>query len=157
MRGKGRKPKISCAERMAFLMQRWTSRNVRAIEFNFTYDEWVAWWKGNLGPDWFKLRGTGAEKYVMARYGDKGPYAAWNVKCITMAENCKEALWGKNRGNAKLTEAQVKIIYQELRTGPRGTMARLAKRYSVSECTIRDIKTKATWNHVTDTLDKNLL
>jgi hypothetical protein len=153
MRGKGKKPPISCEERMAFLVHRWGARKHRGIAFEFTYDEWVAWWKQHLGPDWFTLRGRGAGQYVMARFGDKGPYAAGNVKCITMGENCREATQGKNRGNAKLTKEQVTAIYLEVRTGRRGTATRLARQFGVTEAAVRDIKNKMTWGHVTDLLD----
>lgn len=153
MRGKGKKPKISCKERQAYLLQRWGAKKVRGIEFDFTYEEWLAWWKRNLGPDWFNLRGRHSGQYVMARYRDEGPYAPWNVKCITMRQNCREATAGKNRGNAKLTKAEVTIIYLRLKASPRGAIAALVKEFDVCNATIRDIKNKMTWEHVTDLLD----
>src|ERR1700743_3822258 len=73
---------------------------VRGIAFDFTLDEWVAWWEGQLGPDWSKMRGCKKHQYVMARYYDDGPYAAHNVKCLTVTENHLERnrrLWGGRR------------------------------------------------------------
>lgn len=138
-------------ERQAFLMHRWVATKRRKIEFLFTYDEWIAWWEKNLGPNWFALRGTASESYVMARYGDKGPYAPWNVKCITMAENSNEALRGKQCGNAKLTKNDVCNIWLELKKNK--SVKKLSHDFGVCESTIRDIKKKYTWSKLTDLLD----
>lgn len=62
----------------------------RGIEFQFSFDDWVAWWEEHLGPDWLWMRGSYGNQYVMARYYDDGPYAAHNVKCITASKNCAE-------------------------------------------------------------------
>jgi hypothetical protein len=40
-------------------------------------------------------RGLGKGKYCMARFGDKGPYASWNVKIILQSENSSEGNIGK--------------------------------------------------------------
>lgn len=64
----------------------------RGVQFLFSFDEWVEWWHRNLGDDWLKKRGNRKGKYVMARYGDEGPYAFYNVKCILHASNAREAL-----------------------------------------------------------------
>lgn len=59
----------------------------RDIKFELTYKEWISIWKrsGHLHE-----RGRHKDQYVMARYGDKGPYAIDNVKIITVAQNCSE-------------------------------------------------------------------
>jgi hypothetical protein len=119
----------------------------RGIPFHFTLEDWRIWWSKNLGPDWFEKRGKGPGKYVMARYGDKGPYVTWNVKCITHAENSREQI-----KRAKLTIWQVRAIYLHLKAGDM-TQAALSKLYSISGRTLRDIKTKKTWSSVTDLLD----
>lgn len=120
----------------------------RGIRFDFSYDEWVGWWKHNLGPDWRNKRGTG-NKYVMARYGDKGPYAPHNVKCITHAANSREHYYPK-----KLTPKQVAIIYLNVWQREKGnSKAALARRFNVSVYTIRSIRKKETWRSVTDLLD----
>jgi hypothetical protein len=148
VRGKNKKPTISCPERQAFLNHRHGARASRGIDFHFTYEEWVAWWKQHLGSGWFEKRGRCVGQYVMARIGDKGPYASWNVKCILHTENIREGARGQNRGNARLTKAQVTVIYLT-----KATNGSLAKRFGVVESTVRDIKTKMTWGHVTDLLD----
>jgi hypothetical protein len=59
----------------------------RGIEFLFTFEEWWAWWQQD---DRWSRRGRGGDKLVMARNGDVGPYAPWNVHCCTYAENQAE-------------------------------------------------------------------
>lgn len=64
----------------------------RGIAFLLTYEEWFQIWQDS--GHWFE-RGRGANKYVMARFGDIGPYAIGNVKIITGAENVSEGNLGK--------------------------------------------------------------
>jgi hypothetical protein len=64
----------------------------RGIGWDFTYDTWLEWW----GEDITK-RGRGSNDLCMARTGDTGPYAPWNVRKAKMAENISEALTGKPR------------------------------------------------------------
>lgn len=124
----------------------------RGIRFDFSYEDWVGWWKHNLGDDWRNKRGCRKDKYVMARYGDKGPYAPWNVKCITHSENSREQT--KKIRCAKLTIEQVAIIYQNVWQREKGnSKAVLAKRFNVSVDTVISIRKKETWRSVTDLLD----
>jgi hypothetical protein len=60
------------------------------VRFELTFDEWLQIWTDSGFLD---QRGQG--KYVMARLGDKGPYAVGNVKIITAAENVREAWLNK--------------------------------------------------------------
>lgn len=62
------------------------SAKYRGIPFELTFDEWMKIWTGS--GHWHE-RGRG-KGYVMARFGDKGPYAIGNVKIITNAENRRE-------------------------------------------------------------------
>lgn len=97
----------------------WNKRsdaNFRGIEFLLTFEEWLEIWEasGHLHE-----RGRKRGQYVMARYGDKGPYAVGNVKIITAGENVAEVRQGKKFGpclvpkprpgapRAKLTDASV--------------------------------------------------
>lgn len=59
----------------------------RGVDFLLTFDKWLAIWEesGHINE-----RGNG--KYVMARYGDVGPYAVGNVRIITCGENVSEGL-----------------------------------------------------------------
>jgi hypothetical protein len=57
----------------------------RGIDWQFTYDEWVAWWGDDI-----KYRGNTKNNLVMARYGDTGPYHPDNVYKAKMYENTAE-------------------------------------------------------------------
>lgn len=59
------------------------------IEFLLTFEEWFRIWidSGHLHE-----RGRMRGQYQMARFGDTGPYAVWNVKIITGYENKLEAI-----------------------------------------------------------------
>lgn len=61
--------------------------NQRGIEWQFTFETWCAVWEAS--GQW-ERRGTGSDNYVMARFGDKGPYSPSNVKIITKADNNRE-------------------------------------------------------------------
>jgi NUMOD3 motif len=63
----------------------------RGIEFLLSFDEWSKIWhdSGHLHE-----RGQRKDQYVMARYGDVGPYAVDNVKIVTWAENREEQKFG---------------------------------------------------------------
>lgn len=100
-----------------FSYQKHTAKR-RGISFEFTFEDWATWWEENAGPNWSSLRGCLAGQLVMARYGDKGPYARGNVKCIRMSENLSETRWstppsgdhfntGAANGSAKLTASAV--------------------------------------------------
>jgi len=58
----------------------------RGIEFQFTYEEWVAWWGDDI-----TARGNKQGQLVMARHGDIGPYHPDNVRKATQEENRAEA------------------------------------------------------------------
>lgn len=62
------------------------------IPFLLTFYEWAAIWEesGHLLE-----RGRKKGQYVMARFGDTGPYSTDNVKIITNADNIREAHVGK--------------------------------------------------------------
>jgi hypothetical protein len=110
----------------------------RDIKFKFTFEEWVTWWKYNLGPEWAQKRGRRPDQYCMARIGDIGPYAVWNVKCITNEENRREA------GFVKLTKEQAIDIFNS-----KENFSEIASQYQISKGTVNDIKFGRTWRHVT--------
>jgi hypothetical protein len=64
----------------------------RDIPFLFTFEEWLAIWTDS--GKWSQ-RGNRAGRYVMARYGDVGPYAIGNVRICTVEENISEGHRGK--------------------------------------------------------------
>ena len=67
----------------------------RNIPFLLTFEEWWKIWEDS---GYWHERGHRKGQYVMARFGDKGPYATWNVKIITNRENSKEGNIGKHHG-----------------------------------------------------------
>lgn len=114
------------------------------IEFIFTKPQWVAWWIKQLGPDWGTKRGPKPHQYCMARFNDQGPYAVWNVKCITNAENRAEQRppsAGEKNGHAKLTKEQALLIRDS--SEPR---KKLAVIFGVSVPTICRVQNKNTWS-----------
>jgi len=92
--------------------QKWMAK-CRGIEFKLTIDQWVNWWEANLGDDWLKKRGCKSGQYVMARIGDKGPYALGNIECITSNQNHKDAkkVCGEDVGGARLRARDVRMIF----------------------------------------------
>src|SRR5512139_670119 len=69
----------------------------RGVDWQFTFQQWEAWWLTNLGPDWFKMRGHKTGQYVMARKGDVGPYSPSNVWCALVEDNHNE--YNLNKGS----------------------------------------------------------
>lgn len=66
--------------------QRKTAQN-RGIEWKITFPEWFRIWKES--GHW-EERGRGRNGYVMARYGDSGPYSPENVEIITANQNASD-------------------------------------------------------------------
>lgn len=60
----------------------------RGVPFQLTFEEWQAIWKHS--GKW-ELRGNTSGCYVMARHGDKGPYALGNVSIQPFSKNLKDA------------------------------------------------------------------
>ena len=70
--------------------QRYSAIKFRNIEWQFTFEEWVAWWGDDIVN-----HGPGKNQLVMARHNDIGPYHPNNVRKATVSENCSEANKGK--------------------------------------------------------------
>jgi hypothetical protein len=64
----------------------------RGVAFLLTFDEWWGIW--NASGKW-EQRGRQTGRYVMARFGDAGPYAMGNVRICTSQENNSEGHRGK--------------------------------------------------------------
>jgi hypothetical protein len=71
------------AQTVAFDRQRRNAKS-RGIPFLLTFEEWWAWWQ--VDGRWAQ-RGRRKGCLVMARYGDVGPYAIWNIYCSTAGDN----------------------------------------------------------------------
>jgi hypothetical protein len=69
-------------------------RNGDPIEWHFTFDEWLDIW---MKSGKWSQRGCRRGQYCMARFGDVGPYAPWNVEIKLHSENAREG----NKGRSK--------------------------------------------------------
>lgn len=58
----------------------------RNIDWQFTFESWMAWWQAT---GHYHERGRRIGQYVMARFGDVGPYSPANVFCCTSSHNHK--------------------------------------------------------------------
>ena len=138
--------------RVAYQRQCWDVKK-RGIKMLLTFDEWCAWWQGQLGPSWQTLRGCRRGQFVMARNGDKGPYALWNIKCIKAEENHNEtstngsANQGERNGTAVLTNQLVKQVFLA-----KGTNADVARRFNIAPQRVSKIKNRKIWRSVTNKL-----
>ena len=72
---------------------------IRNIDWQFTYDEWVAWWGDDI-----HRRGPYKHQLVMARNGDQGPYHPDNVHKKTASENCREGQIGKPKSAEQIAK-----------------------------------------------------
>lgn len=103
----------------AFTLQRYGA-NMRGIAFKLTFEEWWdIWVLSGHWPD----RGCRKGQYVMARFGDVGPYAVGNVRIISVEENRSEQRYSPER--------RARIV-QALRGNKHGR-ANKGKTWSVSE------------------------
>ena len=94
------KQKYNCQKNMA---------KKRNIDFQFTYEEWLAWWGDDIVN-----RGKSKGQLVMARIGDQGPYHPDNVVKKTCSENASEGNKGKiyvawNKGKSQTEEHKRKL------------------------------------------------
>lgn len=65
----------------------WRNAVARGIEWQMNLEQWVQVWEASGR---FSDRGRTADSYVMARKGDVGPYAPWNVYITTLADNVRD-------------------------------------------------------------------
>jgi len=101
------------ADRNKYHAQKCGAR-IRGIDFNLTFDQWWDWWQQTRK---YPQRGKGKGKYVMARFGDIGPYELGNIYCCTHGENVTAAHKGVKRSQAhrdKLSAANLGKVH-----GPR--------------------------------------
>lgn len=126
----------------------------RGIWWNFTFEEWIAWWQRHLGRNWFKLRGYHTGQYVMARKGDKGPYTKSNVRCIRVEDNHNEynltkiSQAGKSH-RGRLPFEIVKAVYEA-----DGRYADIAKQFGLNEHSVHRIKCQKAYKAITAVIEK---
>jgi hypothetical protein len=77
--------------RSDFFTQRATSKD-RGIDFTLSFSEWLGIW---IASGKLLRRGRQCGQYVMARNGDRGPYALGNITIITHSENVRQFQLGK--------------------------------------------------------------
>jgi hypothetical protein len=127
------------------------SARQRSISFYFTFEEWVRWWGKHLGRDWLKMRGPRSGQYVMARKLDKGPYAWWNVRCITSNQNHSDtAKNGTSTRGSKNPMAKIdESIARELYNSTVEQETTLTVKYGLTFRYIKRIKQGKVWGHAT--------
>ena len=84
-----------------------TGARNRGIDWQFTYESWLAWWGDDIVN-----RGNKSGQLVMARIGDTGPYHPDNVRKVTCNENHSEAHknglgWTTGRKHSDETRAKI--------------------------------------------------
>jgi len=123
----------------------------RLIEFNITFEEWIQWWKDNIGDDWIYKRGRGAGKFHMARKNDEGPYELSNIICLTHEQNGHyKAISGKASSGEKHA-TRVKLLKSEVIEifNSSESHAALARKYNVSDGAVWAIRNGRSWIRVT--------
>lgn len=109
----------------------------RGVPCLFTFEEWTKVWfdSGHIHE-----RGYYKGQYVMARFGDKGPYVADNVRICTVEENLAES-WSRPEFRAKISRVHKgKYVSPETREKIRqaklGSKASLETRRKMSKSRI---------------------
>lgn len=150
--------------RNAYNVQKYDATKRRGISFELTFEEWLDIW---VRSKRLQQRGNVRGKYVMARFGDQGPYAIENVRIVSVEQNSREnganlarlrktpffkksvrrmgtkAYFEKypHSANAKLTDDQVTKIKTILHKNSQwGVNRQLANTFGVSDQVISSIK-----------------
>ena len=120
----------------------------RDIQFLLSFEQWLEIWTRSKH---LSKRGRGPGKYVMARKGDRGPYAIGNVQIILWERNMAERKMpcGEYNARSKLTVWDVLKIRAEFipRSRTNGIVA-LAKKYNTPFQNIYLILKRKTWTHI---------
>jgi hypothetical protein len=97
----GQKTYLAGSKAFAFKCQRQNAKH-RGVAWEITFPEWVAVW--DASGKWAE-RGRKRGQYVMARYGDVGPYRVGNVEIQQTNENVKD--WNDRGGAMRITLAMI--------------------------------------------------
>lgn len=76
----------------------------RGIAWEFTFDSWHSMWEASGHWD---QRGVGKGKYVMARFGDVGPYSTTNVEIILALQNHSDMWKNHNFTTAVMSKRNI--------------------------------------------------
>ena len=140
------------AMRSAFRQQKASARK-REIGFDFTFNEWVAWWEHHLGKDWMSKKGCRCDQYVMTRHEDKGSYEWGNTKCILSQDNHTEYNLNRKPSSGwkykELKMPAVIMIYLDERR-----YEEIADEFKVTKHKIQCIKRKHYYSRITDFVDE---
>jgi hypothetical protein len=134
------------AERVKFREHR-KHAAVRGVPFLMIFEQWWSIWQQS--GHWHE-RGVGRGKYVMARLGDRGPYAVGNVKIILWEENAAErefspeeraAIARRNRDRGpRSAETKAKISAKS-----KGNRSMLGRKHSIDTRRRLSIAAKHRW------------
>lgn len=126
--------------------QKWMAK-CRGIEFRLTIDQWVDWWKSNLGEYWLQKRGCKSGQYVMARKLDKGAYALSNIECITSNKNHSDM---KKHHTYAITSARLSVRdLREIFFSKPEDEIKIAKKHKIRTTYVALIKRRKVWASVT--------
>jgi hypothetical protein len=134
----------------------------RGISFLLSFEQWLEIWvaSGRLAE-----RGPRKGQYVMARFGDKGPYVVGNVKIIQVEENLRE-YWDRAGAREQLAQRSLGHQYNVGRkasaeTRRKMSLAQLGNKYcagrKVSEETRKKISLKLSGRKLTGEAKKRHL
>lgn len=105
------------------------SAKQRGIEFDMSFVRWLTIWHES---GYLLLRGRGAGRYVMARYGDQGGYTADNVDIVPSEVNLQQEQAVRRRIRAKRENvAQGRDSYAHLRRGKHPKGRRVVDPYGI--------------------------
>jgi len=93
-----------------YVRQMKSAQHNSKVGWRFTF---ATWWKVWQESGHWNERGRGKDKYVMARFGDTGPYSPENVEIITHSQNSQDSFIshpGRERAaKAKITRARKSV------------------------------------------------
>jgi hypothetical protein len=101
----------------------------RGIDFLLTFEEWLAIWEDS---GYLAERGCRRGQYVMARFGDEGPYIVGNVEIILATQNVSAGRRGKKASpqtRAKLRLRKPAMLGKKFSTEARERMSRAQKKF----------------------------
>jgi hypothetical protein len=113
--------------RYRYLLHRANAKS-RGIPFLLTFAEWLTIW---LDSGKWDQRGRGVNQYVMARFGDVGPYSAYNVHICTVRQNHSDVVYTPEE--RKRRSAQVKATKPHLSRAYKSPTAEARRNMSAAQ------------------------
>lgn len=97
-----REAKYRASDRGKYTKARLTALG-RGVEWHFDFPTWLKIWKDS---GHYAERGRNGGQYQMARKGDCGPYADWNVAIVRMESNAVAAFILSGVGSVQTYQKQ---------------------------------------------------